>query len=362
MRNRFFVSALLFLWLQPARGQYKIATPGYRYEYPRDHFNHPDFQTEWWYFTGNLTAPDGRRFGFELTFFRRAVSRDPARTAAWDIRDLYLGHLALSDLDGGEFFYSERVNRAGPGIAGVSESQERIWNGNWEVVWKGEEIQLHAADERLSLSLSLYPEKPPVIHGENGISQKAEGAGHASHYMSFTRLKTRGTMSRKGETYQFSGTSWMDHEFFTHQLTADQAGWDWFSLQLNDDTEIMLFRIRRKDGAMDPFSAGTFVDAHGKSLFLRAADFSLTPLGDSWKSPVTLATYPTRWKIVIPKLDISVEAQISLKSQELASPSKSSPSYWEGAISFAGSKGRADLRGVGYLEMTGYDKPVDLGR
>jgi len=362
MRSKLFVCALLFLWIQPAGGQYKTAVPGYRYEFPRDHFNHPDFQTEWWYFTGNLTASDGRRFGYELTFFRQAVSRDPARAATWDVRDLYLAHLALSDLDGSQFFHSQRTNRAGPGIAGASESQERIWNGNWEVRWKGEELQLRAVDERFSLSLFLHPEKLPVIHGENGISQKFEGVGHASHYISFTRLKTSGTIARKGETYQVSGTSWMDHEFFTHQLAEKQTGWDWLSLQLNDDTELMLFRIRRKDGSIDPFSAGTFVDARGKSLFLQAADFSLSPTGDNWKSPVTSATYPVRWKIMIPRLDISLEAQTSLKSQEFASSSKFSPSYWEGAISVAGHKGNDNLGGVGYLEMTGYDKPVNLGR
>jgi predicted secreted hydrolase len=152
----------------------------------------------------------------------------------------------------------------------------------------------------------------------------------------------------------------MDHEFFTHQLEADQVGWDWLSLQLEDNTELMLFRLRRKDGSLDPFSAGTYVDARGKSTHLKADDFELQPLAESWTSPGTHATYPIAWKIVIPKLEIEMESHTSLKSQELIGKTKLAPSYWEGAITLAGRRGKESLRGVGYLEMTGYDRPVKL--
>jgi predicted secreted hydrolase len=340
--------------------QYKSALPGYHYEFPRDHFNHPEFQTEWWYYTGNVTASDGQRFGFELTFFREAVSREPVSQSAWDIRDIYLAHLALSDLDGSEFYHAERTNRAGPGIAGIDESTQRIWNGDWQVTWNGPDQALRVIDDRFSLALLLHPEKPPVVHGENGVSQKAAGLGHASHYISLTRLKTSGTIGLSGKTYEVSGLAWMDHEFFTHQLEADQAGWDWFSLQLADNTELMLFQIRRKNGSIDRFSAGTFVDAHGKSQHLANTDFTLTPMGDSWNSAVTSATYPVRWKIVIPKLGIELEAGTALESQELSGKSDLIPNYWEGAISVQGRKGSLPLKGVGYLEMTGYDRAVQL--
>jgi predicted secreted hydrolase len=360
MKSSALVCATLFLWLHPATAQYKSALPGYHFEFPRDHFNHPAFQTEWWYYTGNVTASDGHRFGFELTFFRQALSRDPSSQSAWDIRDIYLAHLALSDLDDGEFFHAERSNRAGPGIAGIDPSKQRIWNGNWQVTWTGTDQTLHAINDRFSLSLLLHPEKPPVIHGENGVSQKAPGPGHASHYISLTRLKTSGTIALNDKTYQVSGLSWMDHEFFTNQLEAAQAGWDWFSLQLADNSELMLFQIRRKDGSVDPFSAGTFVDAQGKSQHLANTDFTLTPLGDTWESPATSATYPVRWKIAIPKLGIELNADTALKSQELSGQSRLIPNYWEGAISVLGRKGSSPLNGVGYLEMTGYDRAVEF--
>ena len=360
MKSSALLCAALLLCLQPAAAQYQSALPGYRYEFPRDHFNHPDFQTEWWYYTGNLTASDGHRFGFELTFFRQAVSRDPVSQSAWDIRDLYLAHLALSDLDGGVFYHTERTNRAGPGIAGVDQSTLRIWNGNWQITWNGSDQTLRAIDDRFSLALQLHPEKPPVINGENGVSQKAEAPGHASHYISLTRVKTSGMIALNGESYQVSGLTWMDHEFFTSQLEGNQAGWDWFSLQLADNTELMLFQLRRKDGSIDPFSAGTFVDTERKSHHLARTDFTLTPLGDSWKSPVTSAMYPVRWKISVPKLGIELQADTALKSQELAGQSKGLPNYWEGAITVSGRKENSPLKGVGYLEMTGYDRAVVL--
>lgn len=360
MRSKLACVFAAFLFLQPKGAQYRTALPGYRYDFPRDYFSHPDFQTEWWYYTGNLTAADGQRFGFELTFFRQGVSRDASKTADWDIRDLYLAHLALSDLDGGAFYHTGRTNRAGPGIAGVSEASGRIWNGNWQVQWKGEDQELRAISDRFNLRFTMHPEKPLVVHGENGISQKAEGAGRASHYLSFTRLSAKGEIELSGKKLSVSGLAWMDHEFFTHQLADEQTGWDWLSLQLEDNTEVMLFHIRRKDGSIDPYSAGTFVDAQGKATHLRAGDFVLQPDGAMWASPVTQAKYPVQWKIAIPKLGIEVEAKTPLASQEMTGGTKLLPSYWEGAIRLVGHRGNVPLGGVGYLEMTGYDRPVKL--
>ena len=340
---------------------YRVALPGYRYEFPRDFFNHPEYQTEWWYYTGNLRAADGHRFGFELTFFRQGVNRDAARTNTWDVRDLYLAHLALSDLDAQKFYHDERVNRAGPGIAGASEGQRKIWNGNWRIAWKGDDQVLYAINEQLELEFALRSEKAPVIHGENGVSQKAAGRGRASHYVSLTRLDVSGQVIVAGKKFAVGGTAWMDHEFFTHQLESNQVGWDWFSVQLEDKTELMLFRIRRADGSVDPSSAGTFVDAGGNQTHLRVGDFLLTPVGEDWTSAVSRATYPVRWKIAIPRLRIELEARTSLASQEITGPSKLSPNYWEGAIALAGQKNGAAIGGVGYLEMTGYDRPFVMG-
>ena len=357
MKSRLACVAAALLLLQPLAAQYRTALPGYRYEFPRDHFNHPEFQTEWWYYTGNLKSADGHRFGFELTFFRQAVSRDPKKVAAWEVQDLYLAHLALSDLNRGKFYHAERTNRSGPGIAGVKESLGRIWNGNWQIQWRGSDQHLNAVDDRFQLHLTLHPEKDPVIHGENGVSQKADGPGRASHYVSLTRLATSGVIELGNEKFEVRGASWMDHEFFTHQLESSQTGWDWLSLQLEDHTELMVFHIRRKDGSIDPYSAGTYVDAEGKSTHLRSNDFRLQPAEEKWTSPLSGAKYPVHWKIAIPKLGIELEARTLLESQELAGKTKLSPTYWEGAIVLTGRRNSQPLSGAGYLEMTGYDRP-----
>jgi predicted secreted hydrolase len=344
-----------------AQSPYKVAVPGYRYEFPRDNFNHPGFQTEWWYYTGNVRASDGHRFGFELTFFRQAVSREQVKQDTWDLRDFYLAHLALSDLDDKAFYHSERTNRHGPGIAGIDEKRRQIWNGNWNATWNGNDQLLQAVDDHFSFTLTLHPEKAPVIHGENGVSQKAEGAGRASHYISLTRLNTKGNIRLDGKNFAVEGLAWMDHEFFTHQLEKDQVGWDWFSVQLNDNTELMLYRIRRADGSIDPYSAGTYIDSSGRSTHLHNEDFSLLTAKETWKSPITAAMYPVKWRIQVPKLEIELEVTTPLESQELAGQSKVIPNYWEGAIDLKGTKVKSDVKGVGYLEMTGYDRATELG-
>lgn len=331
---------------------WRLALPGYRYEFPRDHFNHPDFQTEWWYYTGNLRAADGHRFGFELTFFRHGVSRDPA-TTVWDVQDGWLAHLALSDIDGQRFYHTERLNRAGAGLAGADIAQSRVWNGNWSSRIAMNEQILSAVADNFSLALTLRPRKPPVIHGINGVSQKAVGEGRASHYISYTRLATTGTLTLNGRTFAVEGFSWMDHEFFTHQLEQDQTGWDWFSLQFDDDTELMLFRLRHRDGSSDPFSAGTYIDAQGRSRHLARADFAVGP-GFTWSSPETGARYPIEWTVRVPSLGIDVAVRTRLPNQELSK-------YWEGAIEIAGTKQSHSVAGAGYLEMTGYAGPVQIG-
>jgi predicted secreted hydrolase len=362
MKSRLAAFAAAFLFLTPLHAQYRTAVPGYHFEFPRDYFAHPDFQTEWWYYTGNLKSADGHRFGFELTFFRQAVSRDPAQDATWDVKDIYLTDLALSDLDGRKFYHSERINRAGPGIAGVSQPAARIWNGNWQIQWQGPDQLLQAIEKQFQLRLTLHPEKPPVLHGENGLSQKSAGTGHASYYFSLTRLAANGQLELNGQLLELAGLAWMDHEFFTHQLEPGQVGWDWLSLQLGDKTELMLFRIRRKDGSFDPFSAGTYIDAQGKPTHLKAADFAIQPLAQTWTSPATQATYPIAWKILVPKLELDLEAHTPLASQELTGNTKIAPTYWEGAITLEGHRGKLPLSGVGYLEMTGYDRAVRLGQ
>jgi predicted secreted hydrolase len=365
-------AGLVILLLPALAVQWQLALPGYHYQFPRDHFSHPDYQTEWWYYTGNLRAADGHRFGFELTFFRQALDlpqRDlPERTAAssdatWRPDQLYLAHLALSDIDGGEFYHTERLNRAGPGLAGVDAGQLRYWNGNWQVRWilAAPGVQkLEAVCRRFTLQLDLTPEKLLVIHGENGVSRKGPELGQASHYISFTRLRATGELRRIGASFSLNGLAWMDHEFFTEAIDSTNAGWDWFAIQLQNNEELMLYRLRKKSGQAEPYSSGTYVDSRGHAHFLDGSQFSLSPSG-VWQSPNSGARYPLEWKISIPSLDLELSERTSLKDQELFSKDQTFPSYWEGAVSYSGHIHGQPVSGLGYLEMTGYDKKVRLG-
>ncbi|MEZ5353670.1 MAG: lipocalin-like domain-containing protein [Bryobacteraceae bacterium] len=331
------------------------AKPGYRYEFPRDHFAHHEFKTEWWYFTGNLRDPSGRRFGFELTFFRQATGEDPRQPRSpWDANELWLAHLTLSDIESQRFLHEERINRAGPGLAGADPVTSRVWNGNWSAVFAKTPEKIEASTGDFMLNLNFETTKPPVVHGIDGVSQKAEGAGRASHYVSFTRLQARGSLQYQGRQFDLSGSAWMDHEFFTHQLEPGQTGWDWVSIQLDDNTELMLFRLRRKDGSLDPYSAGTYVDSGGRVRHLSAADFRMAPLGPMYHR------YPIAWRIEVPSLGLDLRATTPLPSQELAGKSRFSPAYWEGAMDFVGTRGGKPVRGAGYLEMTGYAGPVRM--
>jgi predicted secreted hydrolase len=356
----------------PAPG-YDLALPGYDFQFPRDHFSHPSFQVEWWYYTGNLQTPEGRSFGFELTFFRLGAraSRPDARTGpekstVWDLDDVYLAHFAISDIAAGEFHKTERLNRAGPGLAGAELDQARIWNGNWEVRWleplaPGGRQKLRAVSEDFSINLDLTPAKPPVVHGAEGVSRKAAGPGRASHYISFTRLSAAGTLSLSGREFAVNGTAWMDHEFSTDSMGLDQTGWDWMSIQLDNGEELMLYRMRRKDGSADPVSSGTFVDRAGKALHLEWSDIVMEP-AEPWESPRTGGRYPLRWNVAVPRLKLALECRARFANQEVVSQRELSPTYWEGAVVYEGRVGEQEVRGVGYLEMTGYDKPIELGR
>ncbi len=349
---------LLIALCAPMRAQeYSPALPGYRYEFPRDHFNHPEYQTEWWYYTGNLRSRNGHRFGFELTFFRQGVSRTLS-PSPWYVHDLYMAHLALSDVSGGRYYEAERLNRAGPGIAGIDAAAGAIWNGNWQTRISENAHSLRGTGENFSFELNVVPQKRPVIQGIDGVSQKAEGAGHASHYISFTRMKTVGTVELNGTPYEVDGDTWMDHEFFSDSVSGDEVGWDWLSIQLNDNTELMLYRLRHKDGSVDPYSSGTYVDSQGKTLHLTLRDFSMTPAGATQKSPQTGATYPVAWSVTVPELKLQIDISTPLKNQEFVS--RFGPSYWEGAIDVTGRHEDKPVHGDGYLEMTGYTEANNL--
>ncbi|MBI4458612.1 MAG: carotenoid 1,2-hydratase [Acidobacteria bacterium] len=329
------------------------AVPGYRFEFPRDHFSHPCFRTEWWYFTGNLTASGGRRFGFELTFFREGVDNPYPNPSRWRVDDLYAAHFAISDLGDKKFYYAQRLRRAGVELAGADWGPGRIWNGGWVAELRGQAWHLQAADGDTELRLELRPLKPPMIQGKHGVSQKAPGEGNASHYYSLTRLETSGELKVGGTSYAVSGLSWMDHEFATSQLEADQTGWDWISLQMEDGTEWMFYQFRRGSGKRDPYSSGSFVDASGRTVVLNSEDFQMEPLAQ-WTSPHSGARYPIRWRVRVPRHGFSVEVEAAMPDQELLTKETTGVIYWEGSITARGQQKGKSVHGRGYLEMTGY--------
>jgi predicted secreted hydrolase len=346
----------------PSTPSFRPATTGYRYEFPKDHGSHPAYRTEWWYYTGHLQAKNGRRFGFELTFFRRAIPLDEVKTqpSLWSVSHLYLAHFALTDITGQRFHFSEKLSRAGLGKAGADESHLRVWIDDWRaeapVNSTGSQTLL-ARDGALALSLTLQPTKPVVIHGQDGISRKGAGTGQASHYYSFTRLATTGSLSINGERFNVAGTSWMDHEFGSADLGEDLVGWDWFSIQLADNSELMLYRLRRSDGSFDPASSGTVVSSDGQTQHLSVADIRIETTG-TWTSPESMAVYPSKWRLAIPSLELSLDVVPLLAEQELRTSRSTRITYWEGAVAVSGTKQGRPVKGQGYVELTGYAKRI----
>lgn len=339
-----------------ATGQtpWEIARPGWKYEFPRDHLPHPAFKTEWWYLTGNLHTKEGRRFGYQLTFFRQGI-RPPAATVETTSRlicnDLRFAHFAVSDPQGRQYYFDQKISRGSFGEAGFASTDQLAWIDSWSLqLGADESMHLKARSDDASIDLHVVPQKPWVVHGENGISQKADGEGHASHYYSGTRLATTGQIVVKGTSFEVSGTSWFDQEWATNQLAPNQAGWNWFSLQFDDSTELMLYQMRLRDGSIDPASSGTFVAADGTSRHLRRADYVLEPIR-TWKSPKTGAQYPIAWKLRVPGLGIEAEISTPLESQELSIPVLT---YWEGMVDLHGTRQGRPVKAEGYMELTGY--------
>ena len=337
-----------------AQAEWRLALPGWEYRFPRDHGNHPDFKTEWWYFTGNLTAADGREFGYQLTFFRQGILSDDLITLSRFVtRDIKFAHFALSDLSKPKFTFREKISRGAFGEAGFEKGERLVWIDDWSCDFDGT-FRIKARDGETKLDLTLKSLKPPAIQGQKGVSQKSTGAGEASHYYSLTRLQTTGSLTIDGQQIAVEGFSWFDHEWATNQLAADQVGWDWFSLQFDDNTELMLFQLRKRDGQRDTHSSGLFVAADGSTTFVSSADFTLEA-GRLWKSPVSAGEYPLEWKLAIPSLDLSVTVRAAADNQELT---LSPIVYWEGAVRAEGTRQGKPLKAKGYLEMTGYGSEV----
>jgi predicted secreted hydrolase len=322
-------------------------------KFPADHGAHPGYLTEWWYYTGNLDTPGGQHFGYQLTFFRRALippTEHTNRSSAWATDQIYLAHFALTDVSANKFHAYERFARGAAGLAGATSPPFRVWLHDWKVEQTAEnDYQLHASEESLTLDLYLRDIKGPILNGNAGYSQKGNQPGNASIYISQTRLETNGKIQINQDKYDVAGLSWMDHEFSTSALSEDQVGWDWFAFQLDNGSEIMLFYLRKQDGSIDPFSSGTYITPDGTPLHLTLNDFSIEVL-DTWRSPHSKAEYPSRWRVQVPSMNIDLEVNPYIPDQEL----NLTFTYWEGAVKIQGVQNGAPILGNGYVELTGY--------
>lgn len=337
------------------------ATTAPRLEFPRDHGAHPDFRTEWWYVTGNLASDAGRRFGVQLVFFRQALAAaPPARAASLAAREMILAHAAVTDVDGQRFHGAEQLARAAGGVAGVRGGGGpgdpfAVACGSWsaKAIAGGDgflPLELRVAGDGFAFTLQVDAGKPPVLQGDAGLSQKSDEPGNASIYYSLTRLPIAGVIEVGGTTHRVRGDAWLDREWSTSALGRDQVGWDWFSLQLDDGTEVMWYRLRRRDGAADPWSRGCFVARDGTATRLSPQDVEAIPAG-AWTAADGRASYPARWRLRSRgAVAFDFEVTPLLADQELRVLVR----YWEGAVAVRGTREGAPVAGRGYLEMTGY--------
>ena len=358
---------VLDLFASASAGDYRAVTGPCGFVFPRDHGAHPDFRTEWWYYTGNLGTPAGKRYGFQLTFFRSQLAEPgsektwPKNPSAWRTKDLFLAHSALSDAETKRFYLDERVARSGAGLSGVTQDNDatRVFIGNWSAIIESDTHRLKAQTREFAIDLVSKATKPLTAHGTEGYSLKGKKPESASCYYSYTRLQAEGRITLSGKPVPVRGTAWMDHEFSSAPLEDDLVGWDWFSLQFEDQTELMIYLLRQKSGGNSAASSGTFVKASGEAVRLSHNDFQVEVL-ERWKSPRSGAAYPSRWRVRVTPLNLALSIVPAFPDQELITEKSTRVTYWEGSVSVSGRSGENPVKGFGYVEMTGYAKPFNL--
>lgn len=338
---------------------FRQALPGYEYQFPRDFYSHDDFRIEWWYYTGHLEDESGRSFGYQLTFFRVALEDGGKvdNASQWKIDQIYFAHMTLSDIESEKFYFFERINRAGLGQAGAASDQLHVWNENWSLTRNGAVHHLQAQEGEVGYDLKLTPAKPLVIHGKDGVSQKGDAEGNASHYFSYTRMQTEGQVTLQGKTYKVKGTSWMDREFSSSSLNRQQIGWDWFSVQLDNGAELMLYQIRRQGGGIEKKSSGTWVPEEGNVKHLVLSEFTIHS-ERQWTSEHSGTEYPAGWTLEVPQHGIRLNVTPEMAEQELYHLRSISGSYWEGSVQVSGTVNGRPVTGKGYVELVGYPQPL----
>ena len=338
-------------------GRFKPLDPNQKISFPRDHGAHEDSRVEWWYVTGQLETASGKRLGYQLTFFRTGVTDDASpRNSAFAAKDVHLAHFARTDVSKGTFRFAERLHRDGPGAAYARAGRLSVANEDWRLEEAGGRLVLFAKDGGDELSLVLSPEKPPVLHGPNGISKKGPEPEAVSKYVSLTRLASAGWWTTGGSGEAVTGLSWFDHEWGSGSIGKETQGWDWFALHLLDGRDLMLYRLRGDRAST--FSSGSLVEKDGSVLSLSSQDFSIEEVA-RWKSPASGATYPARWVLRVPKAGLVLDVVPILADQELVTEKSTRVTYWEGACDVRTSAGAP--AGRAYVEMTGYAGAGGLG-
>lgn len=321
------------------------------FNFPEDHGPHNEFRAEWWYYTGNLADADGNRYGYQFTIFRRAIVPDaPERESEWANNQIYFAHFTVTDVTGNSFEFHERYSRANPGLAGAQGlPYYHVWLDDWSAkeVEPGR-VRLQAQDGAVGIDLILEQAKPAALQGDRGLSAKSDEPGNASYYYSLTNNVTTGTVTTPRGTFAVTGNSWKDREWSTSDLDEGAVGWDWFSLQLDDNREVTFYYIRREDGSAEPVSAGIIVNPDGSTEQIALEDIEITAL-DSWTSPTSGATYPAEWQLAIPSQGLDLRITPLISNQEL----NVSFIYWEGAVRVEGTQS-----GYGYVELTGYKESL----
>jgi predicted secreted hydrolase len=336
-------------------------------EFPRDHGPHPGYRNEWWYYTGNLQAATGERFGFQLTFFRRQISPPgstdgwPQPPSPWRTDQIYFAHAALSDLGSARFFQSEALARGAMRLAGSNQQEDTaaVFVRSWRLQCQGREHHLQAESEAFRIDLLLHAAKDPVAHGLDGYSRKGSTSERASCYYSITRLTVSGTVFMGGREFPVQGIAWMDHEYGSASLEPALVGWDWFSVHLEDNAELMIYLLRQQEGNSHPASSGTYVEANGQAHHLPAEAFTVEVL-DHWVSPKSGARYPHRWRLKVPQYQLDLSVTPALDNQEMLTTRSTGTTYWEGSVTVKSANGSGGLSGVGYVELTGYSGPMRM--
>ncbi|MCH9045601.1 MAG: carotenoid 1,2-hydratase [SAR324 cluster bacterium] len=347
---------------QGPAGEFRKAEGTRQWTFPRDHGQHPAYRLEWWYYTGIVATPQGRRFGYQVTFFRQGLAgAQPHRSSAWAVRSLYLAHAAVSDIAARRYHRASRAGRDSLGMSGAAAQRHEVWLSTWRASPLPDDphgVKIHVAAEDFTLALTLRAQKEPVLHGNQGLDRKGPERGQASWYYSQPRMVTEGTLTLGGKRHEVRGTTWMDHEFGTSQLAEGLVGWDWLALRLDDGSDLMLYRLRRRDGTADTHSSGSLVAPDGTRTELALTGngngrAGMTP-GRVWHSPHTQGAYPLEWQVRLPGEGLELRVVPEFDDQEQRPTVGTTFAYWEGAVRARGTRMGRPVRAEGYLELTGY--------